>query len=245
MDQQMTPPSVEEEERGDLWRLQGIIFEPGKTFESINRRPSFWLALIATIVLAVLFWQILPYFVDLEELFLEQARQNPQTAQLSDEELEGSIGVSIMFVQWGAAVVAPVVFLFLIAALIMLLVHLTGSETSYKKLLGVTSHTLFFQSLVGMVLTLLVYSLASDPKSIDIENPLYTNLGHLVSAKESPVIYKLASSVDIVVWYVIYLLGLGTATVSAKMKVAKGVILVATLYGIYVLLGVGWAALMA
>jgi hypothetical protein len=235
----------EAEERGDLWRLQGIIFEPTKTFESINSRPSFWVALVATILIAVLFWQILPYFVDLEELFLEQARQNPQAAQVSDEDLEQSIGFSILFVQWGAAVVAPVLFLFLIAGLIMLLVHLTGSETTYQKLLGVTSHALFFQTLVGTVLTLLVYSLASDPKSIDLENALYTNLGHLFNAKESPVMYKLASSVDVVVWYVIYLLGLGTATVSSRMKVAKGVILVAVLYAIYVLLGVGWAALMA
>jgi hypothetical protein len=46
-----------------------------------------------------------------------------------------------------------------------------------------------------------------------------------------------------VVWYVIYLLGLGTATVSEKMKVGKGVVLVAVLYLIYVLLGVGWAAI--
>jgi len=75
-----------------------------------------------------------------------------------------------------------------------------------------------------------------------VQNPVYTNLGPLVDSKESPVLYKLASSADLVIWYVIYLLGLGTATVSKRMTVGKGVLLVAFLYGIYVLLGAGWAA---
>ena len=119
----------------------------------------------------------------------------------------------------------------------------TGNETSYKKLLGVTAHCLFFQTLIGSVMILLVYSLASDPKAIDIQNPVYTNLGPLVDAKESPILSKLASSVDLVVWYVIYLLGLGTATVSKRMAVGTGVALVAALYIVYVILGVGWTAL--
>jgi hypothetical protein len=123
------------------------------------------------------------------------------------------------------------------------MVHLSGSETSYKKLLGVTSHCLFLQTVVGSVLMVTVYALASDPKSIDFQNPVYTNLGPLVDSKDSPILYKLASSADLVIWYVIYLLGMGTAAVSRRMTVGKGVLLVAVLYLFYVLLSLGWAAI--
>ena len=146
-------------------------------------------------------------------------------------------------VKWVGPIMAPPVMLFFFSGLILLMVHLSGSETTYKKLLGVTSHSLFLQTLIGAVLTILVYALASDPKAIDFQNPVYTNLSPLVNARESPILYKIASSFDLVVWYIIYLMGLGTATVSKRMTVGKGVLLVAILYIIYVLLGVGWAAI--
>lgn len=242
MEEQIASPTGGEENQSDVWRLQGIFFEPTKTFESINVRPSFWLPLLLTVVIAILLWQALPYFVELEDLLMAQAKLNPQTAQLSEDQLEQQLKYTVPIIQWVGPVVAPPAMLFLFAALILLMVHLTGSETTYKKLLGVTSHCLFLQTLIGSVLMLLVYSLASDPKAIDMQNPVYTNLGPLLDAQQSPLLYKLASSVDMVVWYVIYLLGLGTAAVSKRMSVGKGVMLVGVLYIIYVLISVGWAA---
>jgi len=239
----MENPGTSPGAEGDLWRLQGIFFEPTKTFYSIDKRPSFWVPLLATIIVAILMWQAMAHFVDLEELFLEQAKLNPQTADLSDEQLEQQMKFTVPIIQWVGPLVAPPVMLFLIAALILLMVHLSGSETSYKKLLGVTSHCLFLQTVVGSVLMVTVYALASDPKSIDFQNPVYTNLGPLVDSKDSPVLYKLASSADLVIWYVIYLLGMGTAAVSRRMSVGKGVMLVAVLYLFYVLLSLGWAAI--
>jgi len=240
MEEHLNSPTGDDENQSDLWRLQGIFFEPTRTFKSIEKRPSFWLPLLFTIIVAILLWQAMAYFVDLEEAFLEQARQSPQTEGLSDEQLEQQVKYTVPFVQWVGPVIGPPIILFALAALILLMVYLFGNETSYKKLLGVTSHCLFLQTLIGSVLIILVYSLASDPKAIDMQNPVYTNLGPLVDAKESPIIAKLASSVDLVVWYVIYLLGLGTATVSKRMAVSKGVMLVAILYIIYVVLGVAW-----
>jgi hypothetical protein len=243
MEEQIGAPTLEDQDQGDLWRLQGIFFEPAKTFQSINKRPSFWLPLLITIIILLLLWQGLSHFVDLEDLFLQEARKNPQTESLTDEQLEQQLKFTVPFIKWVSPVVAPPIMLFLFSALILGMVFLSGSETSYKKLLGVTSHCLFLQALIGTALTLLVYALASDPKAIDIQNPVYTNLGPLVDAKESPILARLAASVDLVVWYVIYLLGLGTATVSKRMTVGKGVMLVALLYIFYVLLGVGWTAL--
>ena len=242
MEEQLIPPVEDDQNRTDVWRLQGIFFEPTNTFESINVRPSFWLPLVLSILIALLMWQALGYFVDLEELFIEQARAHPQAAQLTDEQLEQQIRFTIPIVQWAGPIVFPAVMLFLLAALILLMVHLSGSETTYKKLLGVTSHSLFVQTLVGSFLMFLVYVMADNPKAINLENPVYTNLGPLFSSKEAPILYKIASSMDLIVWYVIYLLGLGTATVSKRMKVGKGVFLVGILYAIYVLLGVGWVA---
>jgi hypothetical protein len=242
MEEEMISPIVEDQDQGDVWRLQGIFFEPTKTFQAINVRPSFWLPLVLTVVIAILLSQALAYFVDLEDILLQQVKLNPQAAQLTEEQLEQQIKYTMPLFKWVGPVVAPPAMLFLFSGLILLMVHLSGSETTYKKLLGVTSHSLFLQGLVGAVLTILVYALASDPKAIDIQNPVYTNLSPLVDTRESPILYKIASSMDLVVWYVIYLLGLGTATVSRRMTVGKGVLLVAILYFIYVLLGVGWAA---
>jgi hypothetical protein len=186
--------------------------------------------------------------IDLADVIEAQIRSSSQGAQLTTEQIETQVdGLKnspfFPIMKWGGPLIGPPVLIFVVAALMLLLVYLMGSETTYKRLLGVTSHTYFFYYLVYSGLTVAVFLLASDPKSIDIQNPVYTNLGFLVEAKDGPVINKILSSLDIITIYIICLLGLGMSKVSERMKSGRGIVLVASIYIVYVLLGVGWRAI--
>ena len=55
----------EEEAKGSIWRLQGIFFEPSATFEDIDKKPTFVVALLLTVVIALIGWTIIDNLVDL------------------------------------------------------------------------------------------------------------------------------------------------------------------------------------
>jgi hypothetical protein len=248
-DQLSTPPpevTLEPETKSSLWRLQGIFFEPSKTFEDINLRPDFVLPLVLCIVIAVIGLMLTTSVIDMSEIIEKGIRENPRTAELTDEQVDQQVEIAMQFApyfMWAGAVVFPPLLIVAVAGLMMFLVHLTGSETSFKKVLSVSSYTYLFYYVVYSGLSIIVIYLSSDPQALDIQNPLYTNLGHLVDGEESPVLYRLASSVDLIIWYVIYLLGLGLSKVATKTSTAKGVTLVGAIYAIYVLLAIGWNAL--
>ncbi|UCF38074.1 MAG: YIP1 family protein [Acidobacteriota bacterium] len=229
--------------RGAAWRLQGIFFEPSATFEDINLKPGFIVPLILSILVAFLAWFVIDSVIDLDEYLIAQIEKAPQAERLTAEQIEQQAKISGTIVRWVGPAIGPLIMLFLVSGVLMLLIYLSGSETTFMKLLGVASHTFFFQTVVGSILLAVVFSLTQDPQAIDVQNPYMTNLGHLFNPKESPVVYRFMSSMDLISFYVIYLLGLGVSKVSRKISVGKGVVLVFIPFLLYVLGATGIAAL--
>ncbi len=252
METQSTRSAASEAERGEVkgsvWRLQGIFFDPRATFRDIDRRPSFLLALLLCMAVGLAGAAAMYTRVDMAQVMEQQIRSSGAGERLTDEQIRQqvrSVVESPLFpiMKWFGPLAGAPFMILVVSALLMLMVVLAGSETSFKKLLGVTSYTYFLYYVVYSCLAVIVFFLADDPRMIDIQNPVASNLGHLVDARESPVLHRLGSSVDLITFYVIYLLGVGTAAVSGRMKVGTGVGLVAVLYGVYVLLAIGWRAI--
>jgi hypothetical protein len=231
----------EEEAKGSIWRLQGIFFEPSATFEDINKKPTFVVALLLTVVIALIGWNIIDNLVDVQELIEAQIKAAPQAEGLSQDQIELQASYTVPFIKWVAPVLIPPLMMLLVAALMLLMAFLTGGTTTFKKLTAVVSYTFFFQTVISITLMVLVFAVVADPEAINLQNPVSSNLGFLFDAEDSPVLYKLASSADVIIWYVIYLLGLGLSKVSEGIKVGKGFALVAVLYLIYVFIGAGWS----
>ena len=104
-----------------------------------------------------------------------------------------------------------------------------------------------YASLPGVIKTLLgtiVLFLGMAPESFNVNNFAPTNLGAFLSPTDTnPALYKLATSLDFVTLWSMFLLGIGLATV-AGVKRSSGYIAVFGWWAIIVLCSVGWAALM-
>lgn len=112
-----------------------------------------------------------------------------------------------------------------------------------KRCLAVSSISMLFYAVVSGILTISVILAVSDPNTIDLRNPVFTNPSGLVDPKESKVLYSFLSHIDILVWYTIYLMGLGLSKVSVKCSVTKGIMIIGFWYVLYSLAQTGLSAI--
>lgn len=235
------------ESKGALWRLQGVFFEPSATFEDISRKPGFWVALILCIVLSLVTTAVLFSKIDMGDLMAQQIRQSSQGQQMSEEQIQAQVdqiqsSPVMPVLRWLGPLFGTPIVIFAIAGILMLSVYLSGTETTFKKLLGVVTHSFFAYSVVSSALFLVVLLMAADPQAISIDNPVATNLGALLSAKENPILARLGASIDILSFYAIFLMGLGLSKICPKTSLSRGIVMIAIPWALYVAVAVAWKA---
>ena len=117
------------------------------------------------------------------------------------------------------------------------------SSSAFKKVFSITASSMLFYNAAAGILTIAVILTASDPNSLNLRNIVSTNPAFLVDANESKALYAFLSHLDILVWYTIYLIGLGISKITAKCSVIKGMVIIGFWYVLYVVAHTGIAAL--
>jgi hypothetical protein len=234
--------------RSSFWKLQGILFEPKTTFEEVDRRPNWLVPLLAMIVISIAASAYVISTIGMENLVRTQIEANRQIRDLPPEQRERIVQNAVESPQakigmYVGPVLGPVLIVLIVAGLLMLVAMLTGGHGTFKKVFSVSCHAFFFSYFVASALMVVVVLLTPDPSDIDVQNPVATNLGFLISRTESPALYSVLSSIDLISFYTIYLLGLGLSVVNRK-PLRSGIIPVVILWAIYVLLKTAWAAWM-
>ena len=216
-----TEPDVLSNPRNAWWKMQGIFFEPSQTFQEIDRQPNWLLPLLAIILILAITSQIAFQTIGLETIIRSGITGSPQSQNLSEEQLDATVeritsSTTMQAFIYLQPLIAPLFVLLFSSLVLMGALYLVGSETSFTKVFSVCAHIFFFYYLLYSTLSCIVFVFASDPGAIDLANPLYSNLGFAVSREESPALYHVASSLDLISFYQLYLLSLGLWTVSRK-----------------------------
>jgi len=117
---------------------------------------------------------------------------------------------------------------------------LAGANVRFVTAMAIVSHA-FLASLVSTVIFLLVIFLK--PRgTIDIENPVATNLGVLVAEDAPKWLMKLAVSIDIFSFWIIILIATGFAAANPrKLTFGSSLAIVGGMWALYVVLRVGAA----
>jgi hypothetical protein len=99
-------------------------------------------------------------------------------------------------------------------------------------------------AIIKTILGTVVIFAAGEPDTFNIKNFAPTNAGAFLNPLETnKALYALATSLDAVTIWMLVLLGIGTAIV-AGVKRGSGYIAVFGWWAIFVLIGIGWAAVM-
>lgn len=229
---------------GPLARVTGVFFSPKPTFDDIVRKPSWLLPVLLLTFLSLVVSFTINQRTNWREFMADQIDESPAGAQLSPEQREQRIEAGAKFsppFTYAIGLLGPIIA-FLIVALVMWGAYnlLGGANTHFSTSFAITTHA-YLTGLVSSVLFLLVL-LLKPPGTVDLQNPVATNVATFLPADSAKWLVALCKSLDIFSFWTLLLLAIGfAATNPRKLKGSKSLSIAFTVWAAFVVLKVGWA----
>ena len=226
--------------------LAGIFLEPGTTFQEIRQRPVWFIPCLVLVLISLGASYLIVDGIGYDNLVRQQIEQSPFTSNMTSEEkdaaieraLESTAGRYMAFI---GPVLFPVVLL-LWAGLMMMILMVLGHSPGFSQLFSVAVHSFLAYSVVAYAVSAAVIYLAQDPASLDPQNLIQSHLGVLVDQAESPVLFTLASSFDLLTFYNLFLLSLGVSVICGRRAgFGTGLGAVLVLWALWVIAKAGFA----
>ena len=231
-------------------RVANTFTAPSKTFEDIKRgNESWWLPLILIAVVTYILFAAITIKIGWGQVVDNTIRLDPKAearmAQASADQREMINKITLYSIE-GGFIASPV---FVLAGVALMSLGLWGTinfvfggKAKYGSIFAVW----FYASLPGLIKSLLgtvVIFAGAAPESFNLKNFAPTNVAAFLNPLETnKALYSLASSLDVVTIWTLLLLAIGTAIV-AGVKRNSGYIAVFGWWAIFVLIGVGYAAI--
>jgi hypothetical protein len=225
-------------------RIFGVFFSPKPTFEDIARRPSWAAPLILITLFSIVACVVLNQRMNWREYIGQQMEKSSQTSQLSADQKEQRAEVGAKYAPiftYVFGVPGPLVFV-LLTTLVMwgAFALLAGANASFGKAFAIIAHA----SLVSLVSSVIfvVTLLLREPGTVDLENPVATNIAALLPEDSAKWLFTLCKQLDIFTIWILILVAIGFAAASPKkLKGGKAFTIVFTVWVVWVICRVGWA----
>lgn len=224
-------------------RIIGVFFSPGATFADIARSPSWILPVILMMVLGAGVAFVMNQKVDWRDVAAKRIEESPRAANLSPEQKEQQIAMSAKIspgIAWGIGICWPILQALIVAAVMLLAYNLIGGAGArFGTSMGIVAHAYFPWILYSLLFILILY--LKTPGTVDLENPVATNMGAFLPESTPKALMSLAKSIDIFSIWTMFLVSLGFAAVNPKKLKGKALGIVITVWVVYVLIKVGGA----
>ena len=221
---------------GEKWApatLFGVIFQPQAAFRAVGAKPRWVFPLAACLILSLLSITLIVNRMGITNLMRSALQGNPQAEEIAQKAEESSFARTMIYV---APLIQLPIALAAVAGTYLLVFMLAGVETSFKQAFSVVTHAVFAYSLIATLLTMVTVYATKDFANFDLRNPIATNVGFFLDPSEiSKFLHSLASSLDVLSFWFLYLLALGFAETSPKTRVQKTFPVVVGVWVIYVI----------
>jgi hypothetical protein len=227
-----------------IGRVFGVFFSPKPTFEDIVRKPSWVLPFVLLTVFSIGVTFAINQRINWRQFMTQQIEKSPRSANMSAEQKEQQIEGGAKFTPvftWAVGVCGPIIFM-LVVALVMWGAYnlLGGANTNFGTAFAITSHA----ALTGLVSSLLfILILYLKPfGTVDLENPVATNLAAFLPEDSAKWLVALLKSIDIFTFWTLILLAIGFAVTNPKkLRGSKAFTIAFSVWAVYVVLRVGSA----
>jgi hypothetical protein len=228
-------------------RIINIFIAPTKTFTDIQRVARWWApwllislfsyALVGVVAQKIGFEQVTENQLKLSPKRAEQIEKMPSDQRARQIQLSVTITKTISYL----IPIANLIYLVVIAAALLATLKFgAGAEISFATALAVVTYS-FLPAIIQAVLAIASMLAGVDPEGFNFQNPVASNLGHLVSPASTPALYTLLSKIDIFSIWTCVLMGIGFAAVT-KLKRSTTMAVVFGWYVLVTLVAVGLAA---
>ncbi|MBZ5626535.1 MAG: YIP1 family protein [Acidobacteriia bacterium] len=252
----MSPESVSAFEpqpsgMSEMSRLSGVFFEPKKAFEDVAARPAFWVPLILTILVGVVFSALLGQHVGWSEVVRQQQQMNPKqaerVAQLPADQRDRAAALTTTITQIssyaGSVLGRPIGYLIVAAVLLGIVRGIMSAPIKFKQVFAI----LCYASLPGILQTVLktVVMFLKKPEDFNIVNPLAFNPAAFMDfTTSSKFVYTIAASLDVFAIWTIVLVAIGLKAAGGKKLSFGGALTAVVLpWAVLVLIGASLAGL--
>jgi hypothetical protein len=162
------------------------------------------------------------------------------SAEQKEQRIEGGAKFTPI-VTWVIGACGPILFT-LVVALFMWGAYnlLGGANTNFATSFAITTHAALTGLVSSLLFILILY--LKPPGTVDMENPIATNLAVLLPDDSAKWMIALLKSIDIFTFWTLILLAIGFATTNPKkLKGGKAFTIAFSVWAVYVVLRVGSA----
>jgi hypothetical protein len=225
-------------------RVVGVFFSPKPTFQDIVRKPSWVLPVVLLTLFSIAVSFSINQRVNWREFMSQQIEKSSQAGNMSAEQKEQRIEGGAKFspiVTWVFGACGPILFTLIVAVVMWGAFNLLGgANTNFATAFAITAHAAL-TGLVSSLLFILVLYL-KPPGTVDMENPVATNLAAILPDDSAKWLVALLKSIDVFTFWTLILLAIGfAATNPKKLKGSKAFVIAFSVWAVYVVCRVGGA----
>jgi hypothetical protein len=201
---------------GAFSRIAGVFFEPGKTFQEIGKKPSWFLPLLLIVVATMGFTIAYGQHVGWESVVRQNFENSSRAAQMTPDQKEQAIATGARIAPifgYMTAVFIPVGYL-IMSGVLLGITAMMSAGLKFKQVFAVICHS-GLPSVVFAILGTVVMFLKR-PADFNIQNPLVFNLGAMMDPSGSKKLYTLATSMDLFSFWMIFLIATGLSAAAGK-----------------------------
>jgi len=204
-------------------RLLGVFFSPKATFEDIARRPSWILPVVVMSILGLAVAFVMNQKIDWRDVAAKRIEESPRAANLSTDQKEQRIAMSAKFSPafvYVFGVAWPVLQALIVGGVFLLAYNVIGGAGArFSASLGITAHAYYPWILYSLLFILILYLKA--PGTVDLDNPVATNVGAFLPESTPKALMSLGKSIDIFSVWTLLLISIGFAAVNPKKLKGK------------------------
>lgn len=229
-------------------RVLDTFIAPSKTFTDILRSQSWWLPFLLSVLVTYGYVFALQTRVGWDTIAANAIKQDPKAVERmasAPAEQQASIQritvASLKYGMYGS----PIIFLIGTAVIALVLWgtinFLFGGRATFGTVFAVWMYGTL-PLLILSILTIVTLFAGLDKEAFNINNPVGTNIGFYLPAETPQWMMKLATSIDVLWLWSLFLVGIGLAIV-AKVKRSAGLAAVFGWWLLILIVKVGYAAI--
>ena len=238
------PEAQPEAKISPIGRVFGVLFSPKATYEDIARKPN-WLVPVALFtVMGIIMGLAMNQRMNWREYVAQQIEKSPQAAQLSAEQKEQQISIGAKIAPYSVylgTVIVPIVGVLIVAGIMLGAYNiLAGAGVNFGTSLSIVGYA-YVPLLLSSVLFLVVLFL-KPVGTIDLENPVATNLAAFLPEEAPKWLMAMGKNIDIFLIWVTLLMAIGFSAASPrKLKGSKAYTIAFGMLIVWIICRAGWA----
>jgi hypothetical protein len=228
-------------------RIVNVFIAPSKTFTDLRRNANWWAPWLILSVASLLFFVVVGQKIGFRKVVDNQIQASPKASErmekLPADQRERALDQQAKGTQYFTYAYPAIILVFNLVIGAVLFATFTfgaGAEVKFKTVFAIMMYA-SLPGLIKLLLAILSVVAGMSPDSFSLQNPVATNPGYFMNPADSPVLFSLASSVDLFLIWTLVLTAIGFTSVS-KVKAGTSYGIVFGWWVVITLAGAGIAA---